>query len=282
MRRRFLLSTAPPPIMHLSPALPAGDRIGTVLGVRFVGVSALSHDGLVRDHNEDSLVVGPWTLCASVSLVPATMFFPIGTPLVVAVADGLGGHPAGEEASSLVVTHLARVGAAVATEAELRDVLEECNRAVHAEAEHDPERIAMGTTIAGLVVGETDVLIFNVGDSRVYAVEDGRITQLSVDDNEPPARGQTRSPVVTQTLGGRFDLGAIEPHISSRPSAAPSRYLVCSDGLTDAVDEATIAGIVHDHDGGEAAFKLWQAAIQAGAPDNITVALVEISDDQGA
>jgi PPM family protein phosphatase len=228
--------------------------------VRFVGVSALSHDGLVRDHNEDALVVGPWTLCASVSIVPATMFFPIGTPLMVAVADGLGGHPAGEDASSLVVTHLARVGAAVSTEAELRQVLDECNRAVYAEAE----------------------LVFNVGDSRVYAVEDGGITQLTVDDNEPPARGQRRSPVVTQTLGGRFDLGTIEPHISSRPIAAPSRYLVCSDGLTDPVDEATITGIVRDHGGGEAAFKLWQAAIQAGAPDNVTVALVEIGDDQGA
>jgi PPM family protein phosphatase len=262
-----------------SPAQHAGDCIGTVLGVRFVGVSALSHDGLVRDHNEDSLVVGPWTLCASVSIVPATMFFPIGSPLVVAVADGLGGHPAGEDASSLVVAHLARVGAAVTTEAELREVLEECNRAVYAEAELDAERIAMGTTVAGLVVGETDVLVFNVGDSRVYAVEDGGITQLSVDDNEPPARGQRRSPVVTQTLGGRFDLGTIQPHISSRPSAAPSRYLVCSDGLTDPVDEATITDIVHGHDGGEAAFKLWQAAIEAGAPDNITVALVEIGDD---
>ena len=250
--------------------------------MRFVGVSALSHDGLVRDHNEDSLVVGPWTLCASISIVPATMFFPIGTPLMVAVADGLGGHPAGEDASSLVVAHLARVGAAVTTEAELREVLDECNRMVYAEAELDPERIAMGTTVAGLVVGETDVLVFNVGDSRVYGVEDGGIAQLSVDDNEAPARGQTRSPVVTQTLGGRFDLGAIEAHISTRPSAAPSRYLVCSDGLTDPVDEKTIAGIVHDHDGGEAVFKLWQAAIQAGAPDNVTVALVEISDDQVA
>jgi PPM family protein phosphatase len=263
-----------------SPRGGPATNLGTVLGVRFVGVSALSHDGLVRDHNEDSLVVGPWTLCASVSIVPATMFFPIGTPLLVAVADGLGGHPAGEDASSLVVAHLARVGAAVTTEAELRDVLQECNRTVYAAAELDPERTAMGTTVAGLVVGEAEVLVFNVGDSRVYAVEDGGIRQLSVDDNEAPARGQARSPVVTQTLGGRFDLGAIDPHITSRPSAAPSRYLVCSDGLTDPVDERTIAGIVRDNEGGEAVFVLWQAAIQAGAPDNVTVALVEISEDQ--
>lgn len=232
----------------------------------------------MRDHNEDSLVVGPWTLCASVSIVPATMYFPIQSPLVVAVADGLGGHPAGEYASSLVVGHLARTGTAVTNRAELHELLDECNRMVFAEAQLDPERIAMGTTVAGLVVGETDVLVFNVGDSRVYAIDDGGITQLSVDDNEPPARGQTRSPVVTQTLGGRFELGTIEPHISARPSVAPSRYLICSDGLTDPVGEAAIAGIVHEHEGGRAAFELWQAAIEAGAPDNVTVALVDIAE----
>lgn len=230
----------------------------------------------MRDHNEDSLVVGPWTLCASVSIVPATMYFPIRTPLVVAVADGLGGHPAGEYASSLVVEHLARTGAAVSSEADLREVLDECNRMVFAEAQLDPQRSGMGTTVAGLVVGETDVLVFNIGDSRVYAIDDGGITRVSVDDNEPPARGQTRSPVVTQTLGGHFELGAIEPHITARPSVAPSRYLICSDGLTDPVDEATIAAIVHEHEEGRAAFELWQSAIEAGAPDNVTVALVEI------
>jgi serine/threonine protein phosphatase PrpC len=109
-------------------------------------------------------------------------------------------------------------------------------------------------------------------------VDDAGITRLSVDDNEPPARGQTRSPVVTQTLGGRFELAAVEPHVSSRPVTETSRYLICSDGLTDPVDEATIADIVLHHDGGKAAFELWRAAIEAGAPDNVTVALVEIAD----
>jgi PPM family protein phosphatase len=68
--------------------------------MQYVAVSALSHDGLVRDHNEDSLAVGPWTLCAATTLTPQTIYLPIGAPVVVAVADGLGGHPAGEQASS--------------------------------------------------------------------------------------------------------------------------------------------------------------------------------------
>src|SRR5258706_15572237 len=66
----------------------------------YIAVTALSHPGAVRDNNEDSLVAGPWTLCATVTENPQTLFFPLGTPLVAAVADGLGGHPGGGGASA--------------------------------------------------------------------------------------------------------------------------------------------------------------------------------------
>ena len=73
---------------------------------RFAEVSVITHDGLVRDHNEDSVVVGP-TTCATVTAAPATFALPLVDPAVLAVADGLGGHPAGEVASSVAVQMLA-------------------------------------------------------------------------------------------------------------------------------------------------------------------------------
>jgi serine/threonine protein phosphatase PrpC len=245
--------------------------------MQYVAVSALSHDGLMRDHNEDGLVVGPWTLCAATTLTPQTIYLPIGAPVVVAVADGLGGHPAGEEASSLAVRWLARAAPSLTDEAAIREALNACNEVVYTEAAPYPERTAMGTTIAGVVVTEQAVVVFNIGDSRVYVLDDAGLVQLSTDDNEPPAPGQPRSSVVTQTLGGGVDYARVDPHISTRPLTDAARYLICSDGLTDAVDDAGIADILSSHEGGSAAFELWKATIEAGAPDNITVALVEIA-----
>ena len=249
--------------------------------MQYVAVSALSHDGLLRDHNEDSLVAGPWTLCSVVTPSPQTFYFTTAVPVVVAVADGLGGHPAGEEASALVVRRLAQLGPQLIDPAAIRDALDDCNAAVYADARRDRARTGMGSTVAGVVVTEAAVHVFNVGDSRVYAVEDGALALLTVDDNQAPAPGQRRSSVVTQTLGGSLDMDPVEPHVASRPTSENTRYLVCSDGLTDAVEEATIAGILAEHEGGRAVFELWKATIDAGAPDNITVALVEpVGGDQ--
>jgi len=245
----------------------------------FTAVTALSHDGLVRGHNEDSVVAGPWTICAATTMTPQTLYFPIGDPVVVAVADGLGGHPAGDLASSLAVRQLARSCPSLTDAAAVRAAIAECDEQMYAEAALAPERTAMGTTIAGVVLGQSELMVFNVGDSRIYLFDDTGLVQLSTDDNEPSAAGRGRSVVLTQCLGGGLAAGHLRPHISSRPLSEPARYLLCTDGLTDAVDDAMIAAILGRHDGGRAAFELWKAAIDAGAPDNVTLALVEIAND---
>ncbi|MFC9331623.1 PP2C family protein-serine/threonine phosphatase [Kitasatospora sp. NPDC057015] len=251
----------------------------------YIAVSALSHEGLVREHNEDSLVAGPWTLCATVTGNPQTLLFPLGNePCVVAVADGLGGHPGGEVASALVARRLAAAGPGLAGEEAVRNVLHTCNRAVYEAAGGDPELAAMGTTVAGVVVLAESVISFNVGDSRVYRVTAEGLRRLSVDDSPPLEPGRRTTSIVTQTLGGSTALTVVRPHVRSTELHLGDRFLLCSDGLTDPVPEEELSDVLATPRGeaeradGRAAFELWKAAIEAGGPDNITLALVRVGE----
>lgn len=237
-----------------------------------VAVSALSHLGVVRDHNEDSLVAGPWTLCATVTESPQTLFFPLGTPLVVGVADGLGGHPGGEVASALVARQLAVAGPLLDSEDSLREVLGACNATVYAAAAEDPALITMGTTVAGVVVTADRVMAFNVGDSRVYAAGPGGVRQLTTDDRVPV--DDLPAGIVTQALGGSDEIEAVDPHLVILPLSADTSYLICTDGLTDPVPAGVLDEVLRQHQDGRAVFELWKAAVEAGGPDNITIALV--------
>lgn len=244
--------------------------------VAYIAVTALSHVGLVRDHNEDSLVVGPWTLCGTTTRSPQTLLFPLGRPLVVAVADGLGGQPAGEVASELVVRELALLGPSLDGALAIEDALDRCNRAVHSATEGRPDLTSMGTTVAGTLVMADSLLSFNVGDSKVYQATADGLHQVSVDDSPPPEPGHRTTSIVTQTLGGSRAQHVLTPHVRTLPLAPGDRYLVCSDGLTDPVPDEAIENLLRVHDDGKAAFELWKAAIEAGGPDNITLALIRI------
>jgi serine/threonine protein phosphatase PrpC len=248
--------------------------------MRYVSVSALSHPGLLRERNEDSLVIGPWTLCATVTENPQTLVFPTGTPLVVAVADGLGGHPGGDVASALVVRRIASMGPGLSSEDAVRDALNACNRAVYEAAGGDAggELAAMGTTVAGAVVKPGSLLVFNVGDSRVLASCDDGLRQVSVDDSPPLEPGRRTTSLVTQCLGGTRTYRAIQPHVTAEPLSPGARYLICTDGLTDPLPNEEINEVMREPNDGRAAFELWKAAIAAGGPDNITLALVRIAD----
>ncbi|MFC9294185.1 PP2C family protein-serine/threonine phosphatase [Streptomyces sp. NPDC057011] len=242
----------------------------------YIAVTALSHVGLVREQNEDSLVVGPWTLCGTVTENPQTLVFRLGKPLVVAVADGLGGQPAGEVASALVVRQLAAAGPSLDDAEALGEALDLCNRVVHSAADGRPELTGMGTTVAGAVVLEDSLLAFNIGDSKVFDAGRDGLRQVSVDDSPPPVPPRRTTSLVTQTLGGTRGLSSVHPHVATFPLATGDRYLVCSDGLTDPLPDDAIDELLRLHDDGRAAFELWKAAIAAGGPDNITLALVRI------
>ena len=240
-------------------------------------VAALaSHVGRVRKHNEDAGLV---------------------LPRLVAVADGMGGHAAGEVASGLAVDALRPLGSS--DELRPREVLDgvlTANRAILESAAQHPEQTGMATTLAGLaqvvVGGSAHWAAFNIGDSRVYRVVDGRLTQVSQDHSEvaelvslglltpeealiSPARN-----IVTRCLG-RDPLEPVDSWVF--PPHAGERFLLCTDGLTNELRDPAIARILLDGDDPQAiADRLVEAAVESGGRDNVTVVVVLGSPDLGA
>ena len=132
-------------------------------------------------------------------------------------------------------------------------------------------------TIAGVVFTAGEAHVFNVGDSRVYSYGPEGMHQISVDDSPPLPPGATHTAIITQILGGYDDPQPLDVHVSTHPIDDATRYLVCTDGLSDVIDDAAIAAVLSENQGVAAVFELWRAAITGGGPDNITVALAEIA-----
>jgi serine/threonine protein phosphatase PrpC len=210
----------------------------------------------------------------------------LAVPPIYAVADGMGGHGSGDVASRLAVEVLARsvMLRPLFTEAVLH-ALEEANRVI---IEHEgPNR--MGTTVTGLAgletMGGDRLMIFNVGDSRVYRLAADRIEQLTVDHSEvqelvlagvltpEQARTHPRRNVVTRALGGGPDLAADHWLV---PATGGARFLICSDGLFGELPDQAIAPLLAIADPQQAAAALVAAANDAGGHDNVTALVVDI------
>ena len=178
-------------------------------------------------------------------------------------------------ASALVVRRLAQAGPLLDGEDKLRAALDACNREVYAVAARDPALTVMGTTVAGVVITADRVLAFNVGDSRVYAAGPGGVHQLSTDDRL--SEEGLPAGIVTQALGGSDEPTLVDPHLVTSPLSDDTSYLICTDGLTDPVPADMLDQVLRQQEDGRAVFELWKAAIEAGGPDNITIALVRPS-----
>ena len=235
-----------------------------------------THVGRVRDHNEDALVAAG---------------------LVFAVADGMGGHAAGEVASRIAVEAIAHlVDHPPSREDDVVGVLQEANDGILRSQEHDPEQHGMGTTVTGLTVlddGDREYwVVFNIGDSRVYRVADERLELVTRDhsevrelldagliDEEEAARHPMRN-IITRSLGS--DL-APEPDLWELPPTAGERFVLCSDGLSNELDDAEILRVVLQHDDPQAAADaLVAAAVHAGGRDNVSVVVVSVEPVDGA
>ncbi|WP_394356393.1 PP2C family protein-serine/threonine phosphatase [Spiractinospora alimapuensis] len=243
-----------------------------------VTVTALTHRGAVRKSNQDAIVMGTLTVACADMLSPARCVLPVREPLILAVADGLGGHAAGEVASEHAVRRMAETGAQISDPELVGQLLKQVDSEIRDHAEQIQEFYGMGTTVAGILCTADTNYWFNVGDSRAYRVRGSRLEQLSMDDSPPLPPSEDGRPAttnfITQSLGGS-GASAMEPHVGTDEATDADGWLVCSDGLSDLVSPDEMEQLLAAASSDEAAVRtLWQAAMDGSGRDNISILLI--------
>ena len=247
-----------------------------------IDATAFTHQGAVRAGNEDTIAVGSWVRSAPMA-APERFEHDLGgaaaAPVLALVADGMGGHAAGEVASRVVAERLVELAAGATDERALAGLLLQVNGELFKVMRARPSLAGMGTTVAGVAVLPAACLVFNVGDSRVYRSDAAGLLQLSTDDTPGPklADGRTAaiaSHLITQTLGGGYH-DEIVPHVLRDSPGERQRYLICSDGVSDLLSPGEIAALLED-DPAASTMALFEAAMARGGRDNISVILLEV------
>ncbi|MGH8892341.1 MAG: PP2C family protein-serine/threonine phosphatase [Actinomycetes bacterium] len=202
--------------------------------------------GHVRSRNEDALLARP-------------------ERGVLAVADGLGGHPAGDVASLTAVRSLDEAPLSSDSSAEdVLDAVRAAHTAVVAAASQEPGRAGMGTTVVLAVVSDQSARIVHVGDSRAYLLDpEGGL--------EPLTRDHGMHGYLTQALGLDRD---VDPDVAEVDCPQGSRLLLCTDGLTNMVDDDDVAALLGSGDAQQGCDALVEAALDNGGVDNVTVVVV--------
>lgn len=246
-------------------------------------ICGVTDRGLVYKHNEDCYLINQ-------SIYTGKAYLEVDSEyLLAAVADGVGGENAGEVASRICAEKLSQMQYHMDS-GSIRAYIEKISSEISEYAENRAEFSGMATTLAGVLCDEGRLVIFNVGNSRVYRYRNGYIRQFSVDDSLVQAMyeaGQITKEemlshpnrhILLQAIGGKLSKSGIDVHIQEarNPMSDGDILLLCTDGLSDLVSEDEILGVLEDGaDLGNTAEKLVEKAKAAGGYDNITVLLIE-------
>jgi protein phosphatase len=232
--------------------------------------AAISHTGKVRSNNQDSGYAG------------SNLF---------AVADGMGGHAGGDVASSVAIVRLQSVDQPFAStsdaERALRDAIADAAAELIDTVAVRPELAGMGTTVSALVMVDDYAVIAHIGDSRIYLYRDDALTQITTDHTfvqrlvdsgritPEEARFHPRRSVLMRVLGDMDPDPELDTFIM--PTQPGDRWLLCSDGLSGVVDDAhTAKALGAGLAPGRTADSLLKQALDGGAPDNVTLVIVDV------
>lgn len=237
-----------------------------------MAMAALSDRGKVRPINEDSFCL------------------PNGQMYLALVADGMGGHQAGEVASDMATSILSelaakRGGKDISVKTAVSWV-RKANAAIYASAQANPAQRGMGTTLTFLYFMHHRVMLGHVGDSRCYRLRDGQLAQLSTDHSlvqelvrngtitQEEARNHPYKNIITRALGADEQV-QVDAH--DLQLSRSDVFLLCSDGLTDYLTDEELQGILleQETDLQQKARKMVDIALERGGRDNITVLLLD-------
>ena len=237
------------------------------LGLRY---TVRTDVGLIRDGNEDCAYAGPHLL---------------------AIADGMGGHAAGEVASGVAIATLAPLDAdttGIDMLKSLADAIARANESLRRITLSEPSTEGMGTTLTAMLWSDDQIALCHIGDSRAYLLRDGELRQIThdhtlvqslVDEGRLTPEAAANHPKRSLVLRALQSSVPANPDLTMLTARAGDRYLLCSDGLSDVVTNDTIGKTLTDlPDLDEAVTQLVDLAIRAGGPDNITCVLAEVID----
>jgi serine/threonine protein phosphatase PrpC len=228
-------------------------------------VWAATDIGKVRLENQDRVGAGDTVLNLPVGKFEVQLF-PEVMPVAAVVADGVGGGRGGSVAAELAVTAFLNRSSEIKDVDSLTTTVDAISEGIRQACSQEASTRGAATTLAGIVFLRSGAIAFNVGDSRIYRVGKRELSLISQDHVS-----QSDSRMLTRFLGG--NLAFSSPYCTEIPNWYGHRYLICSDGLFGSVKEAQILQLAMIVDGGHAVDALVAAAIEAGAPDNVTVAL---------
>lgn len=229
-----------------------------------------THVGRVRRANEDLYLVGRRMGVESVESWSGRMAVDHGWAVI---ADGMGGHADGQIASRIVIETVAKSIESVRDETDVTSMIDTAHRNLFEAMYSGQGRPGMGSTIVGTVLFDREALVFNVGDSRAYELRRGQLLQLSRDDTLSSHRGRRGGHALTQSLGGTATPHPVSPHIRRFHLEDHIGIMLCSDGLTDMIQENQIANLLAEPTTNPAEHLL-TAANEAGGKDNITVVVI--------
>lgn len=206
------------------------------------------------------------------------------------VADGMGGHKAGEVASAMAVSEFTRWlrCAPVPTEETVNYAVHEANRIIHRTAQRETDKSNMGTTLVSVWVDDEQVIECNVGDSRAYLLRDGTLTQISRDHSlvgelveegkitKQEAMHHPHKNYITRAVGTS---SMVQPELRTLDRKSGDVWLLCSDGMSNYIEDGELERILREQaDREKCVRQLIDLALERGGADNITVVLVDCGE----